>query len=173
MYKCIAPMNPIIIGKIGAAQGILGWLKLFSFTEKYTSVFDYTPWVIKKNNIWFQIEIEKKRKYKTYAVVKLKNIDNRNLASKLTSHVIITEYSRLPVLALKDYYRQDILGCQVTNMEGYIVGQVTDILETGSNDVMIVQSRNKERLIPFIDQQVIKNVDIHKKKIEVDWNFDL
>jgi 16S rRNA processing protein RimM len=65
---------------------------------------------------------------------------------------------------------------QVVTTNGYDLGEVTDIMETGSNDVLVVKANlkdafgQKERLIPFLEEQVIKNVDRIAQRIEVDWD---
>ncbi|MFW3316631.1 PRC-barrel domain-containing protein, partial [Escherichia coli] len=60
--------------------------------------------------------------------------------------------------------------------KGYDLGVVNDMMETGSNDVMVIKANLKdafgvrERLVPFLDGQVIKKVDLSAKKIIVDWD---
>ena len=68
------------------------------------------------------------------------------------------------------------MGCQVVTTEGYDLGKVVDMMETGSNDVIVIKANLKdafgvkERLIPFLDEQVIKKVDLTTQTIEVDWD---
>lgn len=73
------------------------------------------------------------------------------------------------------------MGCQVVTTTGYELGKIIDMMETGSNDVMVVKANlkdafgMKERLVPFLHEQVIKNVDLAAQRVEVDWDpgFDL
>jgi 16S rRNA processing protein RimM len=64
----------------------------------------------------------------------------------------------------------------VVNRSGYNLGQVTDLMETGSNDVLVVKANlkdafgKKERLIPFVESQIIDNVDRESQTITVDWD---
>lgn len=68
------------------------------------------------------------------------------------------------------------MGCQVVTAEGYDLGKVIDMMETGSNDVLVIKANLKdvfgikERLVPFLDGQVIKKVDLATRTIEVDWD---
>ena len=68
------------------------------------------------------------------------------------------------------------MGCKVVTVDGYEMGKVIDLMETGSNDVLVVKANLKdafgvkERLIPFLDEQVIKKVDLTTGTIEVDWD---
>lgn len=71
------------------------------------------------------------------------------------------------------------MGCQVVTTEGYDLGKVVDMMETGSNDVLVIKANLKdafgikERLVPFLDGQVIKKVDLTTRSIEVDWDLVL
>lgn len=64
----------------------------------------------------------------------------------------------------------------VVTTEGYELGKVVDMMETGSNDVIVIKANLKdafgikERLVPFLDGQVIKKVDLATRTIEVDWD---
>ena len=82
----------------------------------------------------------------------------------------------LPDLAEDEFYWRELIGLSVTNESGYSMGQVTDILETGSNDVLVVKAKpndafgKNERLIPFLTDQVVKAIDKEAKVITVDWD---
>ncbi len=84
--------------------------------------------------------------------------------------------SQLPQLEEGDYYWKDLMGCQVVTTEGYDLGKVVDMMETGSNDVLVIKANLKdafgikERLVPFLDGQVIKKVNLTTRSIEVDSN---
>lgn len=94
----------------------------------------------------------------------------------MTNCEIIVDSAQLPVLEGNEYYWKDLIGCQVITIKGYSLGYVQDLMETGSNDVLVIKANLKdafgikERLIPFLDEQVIKNVDLTTKTIEVDWD---
>jgi len=82
----------------------------------------------------------------------------------------------LPELPEDEFYWRELFGMQVVTTQGYDLGKVTDMLETGSNDVLVVKANlkdafgQKERLIPFLEEQVIKNIDRTAQRIEVDWD---
>ncbi|QIW16807.1 16S rRNA processing protein RimM [Pasteurellaceae bacterium RH1A] len=81
-----------------------------------------------------------------------------------------------PELEEGDYYWHDLIGCAVVNTEGYQMGVVSEMMETGSNDVLVVKANGKdafgkqERLIPFLYEQVVKRVDLTTKTITVEWD---
>ncbi|WP_367680298.1 ribosome maturation factor RimM [Candidatus Fukatsuia anoeciicola] len=174
----IVSMQPIILGKIGSVYGIHGWLRVFSYTENTNNIFNYKPWFVQQEREWQYIELENWKCHNQDFIIKIKNINNRETASQLTNSKIIVDTLHLPTLSNGEYYWKDLIGCQIVTTHGYQLGKIINIIETGSNDVMIVKANLKDafgikkRLIPYLDGQVIKQVDIIAQRIEVDWEPD-
>lgn len=168
--------NLIIVGKLGSSYGIRGWLRVFSFTEEPDSLFDYKPWYIQRFGKWQEVEVESFKPHNQDTIVKLKGIDDRDDANLLTNFEIYVNAQDLPSLDEGDFYWKDLIGCKVVTINGYDLGQVSDLMETGSNDVLVVKANlkdafgAKERLIPFVEEQFIKQVDLSTKQITVDWD---
>lgn len=168
--------NLIIVGKLGSSYGIRGWLRVFSFTEDPDSLFDYKPWYILRAGKWQEVEVESFKPHNQDTIVKLKGIDDRDEANLLTNYEIYVNAQDLPDLDEGDFYWKDLIGCKVVTINGYDLGQVIDLMETGSNDVLVVKANlkdafgAKERLIPFVEEQFIKYVDLSAKQITVDWD---
>lgn len=169
-------LNPVVLGKLGSTYGIRGWLRVFSSTEQSESIFDYQPWYIQRAGQWQVIQLESWKRHNQDLIIKLKGVDDRDVAHGLTNCEIAVDSQQLPALEEGDYYWKDLMGCQVITTSGYELGKVTDMMETGSNDVLVVRANlkdafgAKERLIPFLDGQVIKKVDLTAQLIEVDWD---
>ncbi|ACS86634.1 ribosome maturation factor RimM [Musicola paradisiaca] len=170
------PVNPIVLGKIGSTYGIRGWLKVFSSTEEADSIFDYQPWFIQNKGQWQQVEIESWRYHNQSLIIKIKHVDDRDAANLLTNCEIVVDSTQLPELDDGEFYWKDLIGCDVVTVSGYELGKVIDMMETGSNDVLVVRANLKdaygvkERLIPFLNEQVIKHIDLSARRIEVDWD---
>ncbi len=166
----------VVVGKLGATYGIKGWLKVFSFTEQAESIFAYTPWLIKVKGEWQPIQVETWKKHGQGLVAKLDCCDLREEAQMYTNAEVAVPADQLPALSDEEFYWRELFGMSVVTTEGYDLGKVTDILETGSNDVLVVKANlkdafgQKERLIPFLDEQVIKLIDRAAQRIEVDWD---
>ena len=170
--------KPVVIGRLGAVYGIKGWLKVHSFTDDAESIFEYTPWLIKQNGEWREIQVSGWKRHNNGLVCKLDAIDQREDAQALAGVDIAVQPHSFPDLSEGEYYWSDLMGCQVVNLNGYQMGEVTELMETGSNDVLVVKAKlndaygMKERLIPFLDGQVIKKIDLANRSIEVDWDPD-
>ena len=93
-----APVDPIVLGKMGSSYGIRGWLRVFSSTEDAESIFDYQPWLIQKAGQWQVVELESWRHHNQDIIIKLKGVDDRDAANLLTNCEIIVDSSQLPEL---------------------------------------------------------------------------
>ncbi|UDG79649.1 ribosome maturation factor RimM [Candidatus Steffania adelgidicola] len=172
----LVPVEPLVVGKIGSVYGIYGWLRVFSFTEKSEQILDYQPWFIKRGSKWYPIELECWKRQNQDLIIKVTGIQHREAAMPLTNFEIIIDSIQLPNLDSGEYYWKNLLGCQVITVNGYPLGEVMDLMATGANDVLIVKTNCKytcnaqEHLIPFLNEHVVKKVDLMTKIIEVDWD---
>jgi len=166
--------KPIEMGKFGAVYGIKGWLKVHSYTNDPESIFEYKPLLMESRGQFQEVTITDWKRHNNGFVAKVAEFDVREEAQALVGVSLFVDPSLLPVLE-EDFYWRDLVGCQVNTDKGYSLGVVTEIMETGSNDVLVVKANandafgQKERLIPFIEEQVISNVDITSKLITVNW----
>lgn len=169
--------TPIEMGKFGAVYGIKGWLKVHSYTDDAESIFEYKPLLIKSNGQFQEVTISDWKRHNKGFVAKVAGFDVREDAQALVGAALYIDSNLLPALQ-EDFYWRDLVGCQVETDKGYHLGVVTEMMETGSNDVLVVKANSndafgqKERLIPFIEEQVISNVDITGKLITVNWEPD-
>lgn len=167
--------KPMIIGRLGAVYGIKGWIKVNSFTEIPEGIFDYSPWLIQHKGEWIEVTLSDYKRHGKGLIAKLNGFDQREETQALTGADIAIHAEQLPELE-EDYYWRDLIGCTVVTTQGYDLGKITDMMETGSNDVIVIKANatdafgKKERLLPFLEEQVIINVDITAKRIEVNWD---
>lgn len=166
----------VILGKVGAVYGIKGWLKIHSFTDEQEAILDYFPWSLKLGNNIQAVEITDWRRHNNGLIVKVGGIDDRDIAQKLVGSEIMVNENALPELPEGEFYWRQLVGMAVVTNKGYDLGKVSDLMETGANDVLVVKAnRNdafgkKERLIPYLFEQVIESVDVENKQICVDWD---
>ncbi|MGB0894983.1 MAG: ribosome maturation factor RimM [Parashewanella sp.] len=170
--------QPVVLGKIGASHGVNGWMKITTYTDSVTGIFDYSPWLLKENGQWREVKVLKWRQQGKAVIAELEGVNNREQAQLLTHCEIGVAPENMQQLPEGEFYWRDLIGCEVTNTKGYNMGVVEQLLETGSNDVLHVKANikdafgKKERLIPFVTEQFIINVDLLEKKILVNWDPD-
>lgn len=166
----------IVVGKLGSAYGIQGWLKVTAFTDEQEGIFDYSPWTITVHGEAREIKVLKWRQHGSGVVCRLEGVDDRTTAERLTNAEISIHSEQLKALPEDEFYWRDLVGCEVVNTQGYNMGAVSGLLETGSNDVLEVKAKSndafgkRERLIPFVTGQFVLEVDLTAKQIKVDWD---
>lgn len=159
--------NLLIIGKIGAVHGILGWNKIFSYTEKKNKILQYQPWFLNYQNKWIKKILEYTKICNKKIIVKFKNINDRNTAKILTNSFIFIQKKQLPQLKQFEYYWYHILHCKVFNKNNIYLGLVIQIIRTKKHDILIIKNKtnNQETLIPFIEKKFIRYVNLNMKII--------
>ncbi len=169
----------IVVGKISSPFGVKGWVKIFSFTDPIENIFQYQPWFIKQKGNWKTIAVEQGRIHGKALVAHITAVNDRDGAEHLKDCEIAIQRTQLPAAKPGEYYWIDLIGLQVINQQGIVLGVVDHLMETGANDVLVVREEKqgtklggKERLIPFVLNEFIKSVDLDDKTIRVDWDAD-
>ncbi len=151
------------IGQIVNTHGLRGDLKVMPWCDD-PEIFDELAYVIIDGE---EYDIEKSRMQKNMVLLKLAGIDDINDAEKYRNKVMTVPREELGELPEGTYYICDLLGCNVTTDEGRDLGEICDIIKTGSNDVYVVKdSSGNQVLIPVIDE-VVLSVDVDEKKIVI------
>jgi 16S rRNA processing protein RimM len=159
----------INVGKISGVFGIKGWVKVFSFTDPRENILTYSPWLLKKNDETKTVSIVDGQLQGKTIVAQLTGIDDRNQAESLMGWDVFIIRDQLPKAAKDEYYWSELIGLNVETIDNVHLGLVDSLLETGANDVLIVQG-DKERVIPFLQGQTIISVDLDAGKMIVDWD---
>ena len=116
------------------------------------------------------------RRHNKGFIAKFAQVNDRDEAMAYTHAEISMDATQLPELPQGEFYWRDLIGMSVVTDKGYNLGTVDDLMETGSNDVLVVKANSKdafgqsERLIPFLTDSVIKDVKYDVKEITVDWD---
>lgn len=160
----------VIMGRIVAPYGIFGWVKVQPDTEMLDGLLDYPEWWLGRENQWQKYEVETAKVHSATLLVKLKGVSDRDAAFALKSKQVAVPRGQLPVLDDNEYYWSDLIGLQVTNLQGVDFGKIVDVFETGANDVLVAKG-DRERLIPFIDQ-VVLDVNRDAGTMQVDWDAE-
>ncbi len=158
----------IIIGRLGAAYGIKGWLHLTSFTDPTNNIFNYKNWFLKKRSHWESVQLEAHKTHGKSFVVKLANCDDRDIATQLKGAEIAVDRTELPETAENEYYWSDLIGLTIITTAGISLGTIDYLFETGANDVIVTKGK-QPHFIPYLPDDVIKKIDLQKREMIVDW----
>jgi len=163
--------NLVPMGYITGPFGIKGWVKVKVSTEYSDSLDDYPEVFLGADNDWKSVKIESSFARDGIFHAKFEGVDDRDAAFSLRGKTIAVLREQFPEAEEDEYYWVDLIGLSVVNLEGENLGKVTELMETGANDVLVVKDDGLERLIPFVARHVTK-VDLQQKLIIVDWGLD-
>jgi len=163
--------SPLIIGKLIGAHGVRGWLKVYSWTQPRENILRYDPWLLQRNGAWRSVRVLDGRRQGKSIVVRLEGIDDRDEALALRDAEVAIRRDQLETLEDGEYYWSDLIGLRVRNLAGEPLGEVTGLLETGADDVLVIRG-DSERLVPFSSPEIVRSVDLVAGEIIVDWELD-
>lgn len=166
------PNDLIQLGKITSAHGIKGAVKVYSYAESIDSfhlhdaliLIDTSGCQTTHHVLWV-------RPHKNGVRLALKEIDNRNQAEALVGCAVCVPKASLPALDPDTFYWDDLIGMAVYATDGEHLGQVTQIIRTGANDVYVVKTPADypvdELLLPAV-ASVILDVNVAENRMQVD-----
>ena len=158
----------LFVGKINGFFGVLGWVKIFSYTKPRKNILEYQPWYFLDNETYKVIEITSGREQSKTIVAQVKGINNRDEALQLIGKDLYINKDRLPEIDNDAHYWHELTGFRVINKNEVDLGIVDYLVDTGSNHVLVTKGET-EHWIPYIEPFLV-SVNKHKKVISVDWD---
>ena len=155
--------NKILIAKIQAHQGLNGWLKVYSYSETKQKFSEYKYFFIQKDNNTIRLDIEDISIGKSIKV-KFKNFNCREDSQDYIGEEIFINEDQLDVLEANQFYWNELIGLTAYLNNGKKIGIVSDIIETGSNDVLVIKGE-EEILVPYIFGESVMEVVVEEKKM--------
>ncbi len=170
-------MTEVRLGSINGSHGVKGWVKVFSYTDPVTAILDYSSWVLSRGRESREVKVLEGRLSGKRLLARLEGVDTRDMADELIGYEVTIAQSELPKLQAGEYYWRELEGLVVRSESGQVFGEINHLLETGANDVMVVHPTStsvddQERLIPFVEGEVVKRVDTDAGELVVDWDAD-
>lgn len=155
------------IGKIVNTHGVRGEVRLIPLTDD-PHRFDELEWVfIEKDSSMTKYSVLEVKYTKGSVVLRLSGIDTMEAANALRDLFVLVDRSNAVKLPKDSFFICDILGCTVVDEKNVVLGQLVDILQTGSNDVYVIKSESgKELLLPAL-KSVVRGVSLEQKRIDV------
>jgi len=159
------------IGRVVGVFGVRGWLRIRSDTEPRAGILEHPIWLVGGEGQWREHALVDGRVHGSGLVACLEGIDERETARAFVGRDIAVDRDALPELEEGEYYWIDLVGLEVRSVAGEVFGTVTQVMETGANDVLVVRGR-REWLVPYLPGSVVRRVDLDAGTIEVEWDFD-
>jgi 16S rRNA processing protein RimM len=160
----------IRLGFVGAPFGVRGWIKLRSHTDPPERLLEHRSLRIGHGSVWRNYRIEASGRSGGALTVKLAGVEDRDQAQALRGYDVCVLRSELPQRDDKDFYRADLIGCEVVNLDGTGLGSVQHFIETPAQVLMVVRG-TQEFWIPAVPQH-LRRVDLQARRVIVDWSAD-
>jgi 16S rRNA processing protein RimM len=177
------PADAVEVGRVVGAWGVKGWIKLQPLGRDAQALLAGRPWYLLSNatvpghgETRSVLAVRQARRHSDMVVALADGFADRAQAETLRGARVFVSRAGFPAAGDGEYYWVDLIGAEVINREGRVLGSVTGLLDTGANDVLCVApasatpgERTAERLIPFVAAYV-DQVDIAGRRIVVDWS---
>lgn len=155
------------IGKIVNTHGVRGEVRLIPLTDD-PHRFDELEWVfVEKGSTMTKYSIMEVKYTKGSVILKLSGIDTMEAAESLRDFFVLVDRSNAVKLPKDSFFICDILGSNVVDEKDVVLGQLVDVLQTGSNDVYVIKNESgKELLLPAL-KSVVRAISTEQKRIDV------
>lgn len=160
----------VVVGRVAGVFGVKGWVRVFSYTDPPANILGYGPWFIGAD-ARRPVRVLDGGVHGRGIVARLEGIDDRDEARRLIGAHIEVPRSRLAPTEEGTWYWFDLVGLDVVNEQGENLGRVADLMQTGANDVLVLEG-GRRRLIPFVHGAVVKSVDLDAGLVRVDWDSE-
>ena len=155
------------VGQIVNTFGIKGQVKVKPFTDDLERFEELKSVLVEKGKELIEMQIEEVKYQQTVVLLKLKGIEDMNMAEKLKGCYLKIKREDSRKLPNDTYFIADLIGLNVYTEDGILLGKVDDIYNNKSNDIYVIKDElGKQILLPAI-KDVIKHIDIENEKITV------
>ena len=154
------------VGRLGAAHGVRGWLRVQSFTDPPQRLFDWKLWRIRDR----EVKLLEARPQGNGWIAQIEGVADRDAASLMTGQMILVERELLPKPEGREHYRDDLVGFEARNLEGALLGLVDHFVDTPGNAVMVIKGA-REHWVP-VTKQHLQRIDKDARSLVVDWPED-
>ena len=164
-------MEWVELGRIGSPYGVLGWMHIQSFTDPPQGVLDSRLWSLRLGpGSQTGYRLVEGRIQGRGVVARLEGVADRDAAALLRGAMIEVRRSELPPPGQREYYRADLVGFVVRNLEGVELGRLDHFVDGAASAMMVVVGTD-EYWIPAVPQY-LRKVDLEGRSLSVDWSAD-
>lgn len=160
-------LDYLSIGQIVNIHGFKGEVKVYPLTDDMSRFNKLKEVYVEENTQLVKYEVEGLKFLSNTVAMKLKGIDTEEAANKLRNFYMKVDRKSAVKLPKDSYFICDLIDLEVYDEKGLLLGTLRDVLQTGSNDVYVIQTTGKDILVPAL-KEVVKLIDIKNKKIVVE-----
>lgn len=167
----------LVLGRITAPFGVRGWVKVQLFADDPASLTRMPCWWIcadeaSADAAWQERRLSGSKVQGKVVVVRFEGIADRTAAEGLKGMYVGAPREALPEIAKDEFYWADLVGLEVINQAGEVLGRVAELMRSGAHEVLDVRDASgQRRLLPFV-AAVVREVDLDGGRIRVEWERD-
>lgn len=155
------------VGVITSTHGIRGEVKVYPTTDDAKRFLDLKEIILDTGKEKQNLNIEHVKFFKNMVIVKFKEYDNINDVERFRQcELYVTREQAVP-LGENEYFIADLIGLRTVTEEGETLGSLIDVLQTGANDVYVIQTEDKEEILVPAIKECVKNVDLETETITI------
>jgi 16S rRNA processing protein RimM len=154
------------MGRVAGSYGVHGWVRVIPYSGVPDALAACAAWRIGDA----EYRVQETKIHSGTLLAKLPGIASREAALELKGAKVAVPRAALPDPEQGRYYWADLVGLEVVNSQGLVLGVVKELFSHGAHDVMEL-SGERRRLVPWVSA-VVKRVDLEAKRIEVAWGAD-
>ena len=156
---------------MGAAHGVRGWLRVQSFTDPPQRLFEWKQWSLQsERGVPREVKLLEARPQGNGWIARFEGIEEREAASRLTGHLVLVDRDELGTATGREHFRADLVGFDVKNLDGVLLGVLDHFIDTPGNAVMVIKGE-REHCVP-VSAQHLRSVDKNARRLTVDWPAD-
>jgi 16S rRNA processing protein RimM len=160
------------MGRLGRPYGVSGWSHVESWSEPADALLGYRHWYLKGLDGVRRLAVKHgARVHGSGLVARVDDSESPERAAELTGTIIEVARSELAAPPPGEYYREDLLGFSVRNLEGAGLGVLRQFIDMPAHPVMVAMDGERERWLPLTDQH-LRRIDPADRTIWVDWPED-
>lgn len=160
----------IELGRLGAPYGTKGWLHVDSYTDPPDGLLKYSDWALRlASGERVTRRVAAGRGHGRGLVAQLEGVASREGAARLTGAIVEVERAALPPAGENQYYRADLLGLAVRNLEGVALGTVSHFVEAPAGAVMVTKEPGGREHWVLAAPKHLRTVDLAQRIVVVDW----
>ena len=155
------------MGRVAGNYGVRGWMRVVPYSAEPGALEAHAVWRIGDATY----TVEETRVHSGNLLAKLAGIESREQALALKGSKVVLARAALAEPEAGQHYWADLVGLEVVNAQGSVLGVVQGLFSNGAHDVMELAQDKSMRLVPFVPA-VVRKVDLEGRRIEVEWGAE-
>jgi 16S rRNA processing protein RimM len=180
------PSDLILVGHVSGAYGLKGWVRVRPYSHDADALLAARTWWVDRPAM-HDVAVMQSKLHVDEVVAQLMGIPDRDTAEAMKGTAVHVRRGHFPVLDKDEFYWVDLIGLDVENVQGEMLGTVRELMDSGAHPILVVQQpagddkaqariegkavKQPALLIPFVDRFVLK-VDQEARRVTVDWERD-